>query len=68
MNSQTDEKTRFVRSPVMDATQSSSSVFKVELKENEDVEWIWTPDRNRQRVITGYNVIKKDTLYTESNT
>jgi hypothetical protein len=66
MNSQTDEKTRFVQSPVMDATQSSSSVFNVELKENEDVQWIWTHHPNGQSVVMGYKILNKDSGKTES--
>jgi hypothetical protein len=68
MNSQADEKKRFVQSPVRDATQGSSSVFNVELKENEDVEWIWTHHPNGQSVVTGYRTIDKDSKTTESIT
>jgi hypothetical protein len=68
MNPQTDEKRRFVQTPVMDVREKSSPVFNVELSENEDVEWIWTHYSNGQSVITGYNVIKKSNGKTESNT
>ena len=68
MNSQAEEKTHFVQSPVRDATQSSSSVFNVELKENEDVEWIWTYHRNGQGIVTGYEILNKNDEKTESNT
>ena len=36
-----------------------STVISVELKENEDVEWIWTVYSNGQRVVTGYDIIQK---------
>ena len=36
-----------------------SSVISVELKENEEVEWIWTIYPDGQRVVTGYNIIQK---------
>lgn len=68
MNSQTEEKTRFVQSPVMGIMQSSSSVFNVEVKENEDVEWIWTHHPNGQSVVTGYRIIDKDNGKTEFTT
>jgi hypothetical protein len=68
MNPQAEEKRYFVQPPVMNITQSASSVFNVELKENEDVEWMWMHYPNGQSVITGYNIINKDSAKTESIT
>ena len=36
-----------------------SAVISVELKENEDVKWIWTAYPNGQRIVTGYNIIQR---------
>ena len=36
-----------------------SSIISVELKENEEVEWIWTIYPDGQKVVTGYNIIQK---------
>jgi hypothetical protein len=60
MNSQIEEKRRFVQPPVMDFKGNSSPVFNVALAENEEIQWIWTHFSNGQSVITDYNIIKKD--------
>jgi hypothetical protein len=59
------EKKRIVTAPQpsllfnLNTVNIPSSIISVELKENEEVEWIWTSYPNGQRVITGYNIIEK---------
>jgi hypothetical protein len=61
----TQKKTRIVTAPHQSLLSNfstvniPSTVISVELKENEEVEWIWTSYPNGQRVITGYNIIQK---------
>ena len=63
-NSQENQK-RIVTAPQQTSILNSttvnipSAVISVELKENEDVEWIWTAYPNGQRVVTGYNIIQR---------
>ena len=60
-----ENQTRIVTTPqqslILNPNQVNipSSVINVELKENEEVEWIWTTYPNGQRVVTGYNIIQK---------
>ena len=59
------EKKRIVTAPQQTMSLNStpvnipSAVISVELKENEDIEWIWTTYPNGQRVVTGYNIIQQ---------
>ena len=59
------EEKRIVTAPQQTSILNSttvnipSAVISVELKENEDVEWIWTAYPNGQRVVTGYNIIQR---------
>jgi hypothetical protein len=60
MHVQAEEKRRVAQSPITDAAQGSSPVFNVELGDNEEVEWVWTHYANGQSVVTGYQIINKD--------
>jgi hypothetical protein len=55
---QTDK--RIVQPPVTQLAEQSAPVISVELKADEEVRWLWTHYPNGQSVVTGYEIIKKD--------
>ena len=62
-NSQENKK-RIVTAPqsnlfLSNTTNIPSTVISVELKENEEVQWLWTIYPDGQKIVTGYNIIKK---------
>lgn len=52
------KETRIVQSPEPEVIREITRIISVELKPDEDVEWIWTyyPDI---RVVIGYRIIPK---------
>jgi hypothetical protein len=64
---ETTEKKRIVQPPNAGAVESASSVISVELSEDEEVNWLWTHFPNKQSVVTGYEIVKKDGAKTSFN-
>lgn len=61
------EKKRVVQPPIEGGLETASSVISVELGEGEEVNWLWTHFPNGQSVVTGYEIVKKETDKTSFN-
>ena len=53
------EATRVVTAPGTEASLGSGQVLSVEVGPDEDVEWVWTHDRQRGSFVTGYRVVPR---------
>jgi hypothetical protein len=50
---------RTVTAPITEDRVSGGRVFSVEVGPDEDVEWIWSHDRERRSHVTGYKIVPR---------
>lgn len=53
---------RIVVAPSTVAPAGPGDVLSVEVDPDEDVEWLWTHDRERGSTVTGYNIVSRETV------
>jgi hypothetical protein len=50
---------RIVTAPGSTGPMSAGEVFSVELGPNEDVEWVWSHDRERGSSVIGFTIVPR---------
>jgi hypothetical protein len=59
--------TRIVNAPTSSTINSlpQNRVISVELKKNQDVQWIWSYTSSGQSYVSGYEIIEEDSVPTK---
>ena len=62
------EKTakRIVLAPSSTGAMSTGEVLSVEIRPNEDVEWVWSHDRERGSSVTGFRIVQRPAEHQSS--
>ena len=59
MSQDTKSEKRIVVAPSSMGSMHGGEVLSVEVGLNEDVEWVWSHDRERGSAVTGYTIVPR---------
>ena len=59
MAEDTKKATRIVTAPGNTGPMNAGEVLSVEIGPDEDVEWVWSHDRERGSAVTGYRIVSR---------